>query len=90
MLTLIEELNKGKWHLINHIVQTSNPYKNEGSNIDVTRTIYYGEVISIDDPTDGGRIKVKIPDLDNKTANENLPWCYPYITKIFSYLSTSW
>ena len=64
------------------IIQTSNPFKKE-SKINTTRTIYYGEVISIDDPTDGGRIQVKIPDLDNNTANGKLPWCYPLMPKFF-------
>ncbi len=64
------------------IIQTTDPLKKE--NIyKVSRTIYYGEVISIDDPTDGGRIKVKIPDLDNRTTNEDLPWCYPLLPKFF-------
>jgi hypothetical protein len=63
-------------------IQTSNPFKKVG-NYTVTRTIYYGEVISIDDPKDGGRIKVKIPDLDNKTDNSELPWCYPFQPKFF-------
>jgi len=62
------------------IMQTTHPFKKEGT-FSVTRTIYYGEVISIDDPTDGGRIKVKIPDLDNRTSNNDLPWCYPLIPK---------
>lgn len=65
------------------IIQTSNPYKKDNGTIDVTRTIYYGEVVSIDDPTDGGRIKVKIAGLDNKTSNVNLPWCYPVMPKFF-------
>jgi hypothetical protein len=65
------------------IMQTSNPYRKEGGTADVTRTIYYGEVITIDDPTEGGRIKVKIPDLDNKTSNAELPWCYPVVPKFF-------
>lgn len=65
------------------LIQTSDPYKKIGYNIDVTRTIYYGEVVSIDDSSDGGRIKVKIPDLDNKTLNENLPWSYPLLPKFF-------
>ena len=65
------------------IMQTSNPYKTDGSIINVTRTIYYGEVVSILDPTDGGRIKVKIADLDNKTGNAELPWCYPIVPKFF-------
>jgi hypothetical protein len=63
------------------ILQTSNPYKQEGMQISVTRTIYYGEVVDIADPTEGGRIKVKIPDLDNKTTNADLPWCYPMMPK---------
>jgi hypothetical protein len=42
-------------------IQTSEPFKKKGE-FSVTRTIYYGEVISIDDPTDGGRIRVKIPN----------------------------
>jgi hypothetical protein len=64
------------------IIQTSNPYK-KTDTYQVTRTIYYGEVISIDDPTDGGRIKVSIPDLDHKTIGKDLPWCYPMLPKFF-------
>jgi len=63
------------------IIQTSTPYKKEGTHIPISRTIYYGEVVSIEDPTDGGRIKVKVPDLDNKTQNSDLPWCYPLVPK---------
>ena len=63
------------------IIQTSDPYKKEGTMISITRTIYYGEVVTITDPTDGGRIKIKIPDLDNKTPNPDLPWCYPMLPK---------
>jgi hypothetical protein len=64
------------------IIQTSNPYKKD-VDYSTTRTIYYGEVISIDDQTDGGRIQVKIPDLDNRTAVTDLPWCYPMLPKFF-------
>lgn len=64
-------------------LQTSNPFKKEGSTFEITRTIYYGEVVSIDDPTDGGRIKVRIPGFDNKTSNDELPWCYPLMPKFF-------
>jgi len=65
------------------IIQTSNPNKKENANIVRNRTIFYGEVIDITDNTDGGRIKVKIPELDNKTANNDLPWCYPLLPKFF-------
>ena len=63
-------------------IQTSNPFKKLGT-YQVTRTIYYGEVISIADNTDGGRIQVRIPDLDNRTANADLPYCYPMLPKFF-------
>ena len=65
------------------IIQTSNPYRKITGTADVTRTIYYGEVINIVDPTDGGRIQVKILSLDNLTANPDLPWCYPLLPKFF-------
>ncbi len=65
------------------IVQTSNPFKQYGGQISNTRSIFYGEVMSIDDKTDGGVILVKIPDLDLKVDNENLPKCYPLLPKFF-------
>lgn len=65
------------------IVQTSNPNKREHANIVRNRTIFYGEVMSISDETDGGRIQVRIPELDNKTANNELPWSYPLTPKFF-------
>lgn len=63
--------------------QTSNPYKSHDGTADITRTIYYGEVVNIDDPTEGMRIQVKILGLDNQTTNEDLPWCYPLMPKFF-------
>ena len=67
------------------IIQTSDPFKKVGT-YQHTRTIYYGEVISIVDNTDGGRIQVKIPDLDNRTSNADLPYCYPMLPKFFHLL----
>ena len=64
-------------------IQTSNPFKKEGSVFEITRTIYYAEVVSIDDPTDGGRIKARIQGFDNNTSNDELPWCYPMLPKYF-------
>jgi len=63
------------------IIQTSDPYRKIGTEIPNSRTIHYGEVIEINDPTEGGRIKVRIPDLDNKIANDDLSWCYPLLPK---------
>jgi hypothetical protein len=65
------------------IIQTSNPNKKENASIVRNRTIFYGEVIDITDNTDGGRIKVRIPEHDNKTANSELPWSYPLLPKFF-------
>jgi len=65
------------------IIQTSNPNRKENASIVRNRTIFYGEVMSITDETDGGRIQVRIPELDNKTANNELPWCYPLMPKFF-------
>ena len=65
------------------IIQTSNPNKKEHANIVRNRTIFYGEVISITDSTDGGRIQVRIPELDNRTTSNDLPWCYPMLPKFF-------
>ncbi|GAH07440.1 unnamed protein product, partial [marine sediment metagenome] len=47
------------------------------------RNIYYGKVVWIDDPTDGGIIKVRIPDLDNYIADKDLPDAYPLLQKFF-------
>jgi len=65
------------------ILQKSNPYKPVGQTDIITRTIYYGEVININDPTDGGRIQVRIQGFDNRTGNDDLPWCYPLLPKFF-------
>jgi len=65
------------------ILNTSNPYNTTPAYIELNRTIYYGYVVSIDDDTDGGRIKVRIPDLDNNIDDNNLPWAYPLLPKFF-------
>ena len=65
------------------IIHTSDPFKKVNDIGSINRTIYYGEVISISDPTDGGMIQVKILELDSKTSNENLPYCYPLLPKYF-------
>jgi hypothetical protein len=61
----------------------SDPYKTTGNKSKEIKNIYWGEVISIEDNLDGGRIKVRLPDLDNRILNENLPWAYPMLPKFF-------
>lgn len=61
----------------------SNVYKQTGSDDTSVRVVYYGDVVSIDDETDGGRIKVRINGLDNNTSDQNLPWSYPELSKFF-------
>jgi len=71
---------------INRVVRTTNPIEQIPSTIIPKRTIFYGKVVSIDDDTDGMRIKVFISDLDNHTNENNvnnLPWCYPLLPKFF-------
>lgn len=64
------------------IIHTSNPFRKITDKGNEVRNIYYGEVVSIDDPTDGGIIKVKVLSLDNKTTDNNLlPDCYPLLPK---------
>lgn len=63
-------------------VQSSNPaYSRDTNNQSPVKSMYYGEVVSINDPTEGGRIKVRIADLDDKTNNDSLPYAYPAIPK---------
>lgn len=64
-------------------IQQANVLANPNNISDLTRNIYYGEVISVDDPQQGARIIVRIPDLDNSTTNANLPWAYPFLAKFF-------
>lgn len=64
-------------------IQTSNPYKKDTNKENPIRNIYYGEVISIVDPNQGGRIRVRIPDLDNKTPLDQIPLAMPMLPKFF-------
>lgn len=40
---------------------------------------YYGTVINVDDPTDANRIKVRIKGIDDKTRDNDLPWCSSFL-----------
>lgn len=70
-----------KKYLIN-----SNQYKRDTNKISNNRIIYWGEVISIDDKTDGGGIKVRISDFDNQISNDDLPYSYPLLPKYIHFL----
>jgi hypothetical protein len=47
------------------------------------RNMYYGKVVSNTDETDGGIIKVRIPDFDNYIPDNDLPDAYPILPKYF-------
>lgn len=65
-------------------IQENNSQYSKQTNIqDDLKTVYWGEVISISDENDGGRIKVRIDGLDNNLINENLSDCYPLMPKFF-------
>lgn len=71
---------------VNKMLHNSNPIEQKPTNIIPQRTIFYGKVVSIDDETDGMRIKVFISDLDNQIDErsvDKLPWCYPLLPKFF-------
>ena len=67
---------------VNKSVLNSKAFDREGNNQDAIKNIYWGEVISIEDVTDGGKIKVRL-SLDNKIIDGNLPWCFPMLPKFF-------
>lgn len=66
-----------------YIQQSSSQYSKETNKEDEIKSIYWGEVVSIADETDGGRIKVRIDGLDNQIPNVNLSDCYPLMPKFF-------
>jgi hypothetical protein len=67
-----------------YLQMSRTPYRSSCTDTSkFTKTIYYGEVISIDDESDGGRIKVRVQGLDIQVSNENLPWAYPILPKFF-------
>lgn len=68
------------------ILQKSNPYSNQVIFDGETKTIHYGEVVWIDDDSDGMIIKVRIPKFDNNIPNNNLPDAYPLLPKYFHVL----
>jgi len=68
---------------INKYAISSDAYDGKVNKNESIKNIYWGEVISIEDDTEGGRVKVRLPDLDSKILNENLPWSYPMLPKFF-------
>jgi hypothetical protein len=64
-------------------IQQTAPYSKVTNNKEPIRNVYFGEVISTFDENEGGRIKVRIPDLDTNTEDQNLPDCYPLLPKFF-------
>jgi len=67
-------------------LQTSNQYTKDTNKKSITRTIYWGEVISIKDKTQGGVIKVRVAELDNQISNDDLPNSYPILPKFIHLL----
>lgn len=60
-------------------------YNYEGGNKyesnDNTTLIQRGKVISLEDPNDAGRIKVRIVGVDNDKTDEELPFAFPMLPK---------
>jgi hypothetical protein len=65
-------------------IQQSNRTHSADTGFKFTESIFYGTVESVEDPTDGGRIKVRINRLDNGiTGTTELAWAYPLLPKFF-------
>lgn len=62
--------------MINELDRVNN--KNLG-----TTSVYYGEVISVEDKARNGIIRVRIPNLDNNVSDSDLPPCYPIFNLSF-------
>jgi hypothetical protein len=43
------------------------------------KIIHLAKVISVEDDADARRIKVRIPGLDNKKSDADLPYCFPFL-----------
>jgi len=50
------------------------------------KIIYFGEVVSIDDPYESRQIRVRIPDFDIRVENEDLPPCFPLLPAFFHFV----
>jgi len=48
--------------------------------------LYFGEVVSVDDPFESRTIKVRIPDFDIRVENDELPPCYPLFPAFFHFV----
>jgi hypothetical protein len=56
------------------LIQTTDSLRRYDLSTKTTRSIYYGEVVSIEDDIDGARIKTRIMGLDDHTSDDKLPW----------------
>jgi hypothetical protein len=65
------------------LLHTTDPYRRDDLLTKSTRSIYYGEVVSIEDDLDGARIKARIIGLDDQTSNNKLSWAYPMLPRFF-------
>jgi hypothetical protein len=71
-----------KYFKKNNITYNSN-FDRPESNIKTNRIVYWGEVISNNDEYESGRLKIRIPDLDNMINDSDLPYSYPFLPKFF-------
>lgn len=65
------------------IIYSSNGKRNK--EIPLTHNIHFGEVISVVDENEMGRIRVKVFGIDDKSSKQNseIPYCYPLLPKFF-------
>jgi hypothetical protein len=61
----------------------SNPFQRKQNSEAPIMNVYYGEVVSIDDPTGAMRIKVRISGIDDEILDKDLPYCSAFLPKFF-------
>lgn len=68
--------------ILRNLVSGSNSSSGKGGAIE-TEILYHAKVVSIDDPYNSKRIKVRIDGEDNNVVDNDLPWCFSMMPSFF-------
>jgi hypothetical protein len=66
-----------------YLQQSTNVFSKNESKIEKVDIFSQGVVVDITDEFDGMRIRVRIPNIDNKIENADLPYVFPMLPKFF-------
>lgn len=65
------------------LLHNYNSFDRSNNNGSINKSIFWGVVVSIEDNSEGGIIKVRINGLDNKLTDSKIPEAYPLLPKFF-------